>query len=295
MNANLRHVRAFLAVARHGSFTRAAHELHVSQPALTVQIRQLESSLGLQLFDRNTRSVEITRAGRELAGKLERLQVEFDEVLAEARDMAAGQRGVVRLACLQSFAATVLPQAIARFQQRHPQVVFSVKDASGGRTQDMVRDGAVDFGVADLPAHEPQLEFTPLLCARLHAVLPPGHELEKSRRITLARLGKYPLILMDRETRARALVDAAFAAAGVKPTGSCEVVALSTALAMVRYGAGVTVLPVSARDAHAGVSIRPIADHGVPRWIGLLRRSGRSLPPASEAFIGSLLADWKEG
>lgn len=294
MNANLRHVRAFLAVARHASFTRAAHELHVSQPALTVQIRQLESTLGLQLFDRNTRSVEITRSGRELATKLERLQVEFDDVMSEARDIAAGQRGVVRLACLQSFAATVLPQSIARFRERHPQVVFSVKDASGSHTQGMVRDGAVDFGVSDLPAHEPQLEFTPLLRAQLHAVLPPGHELEKARRITLARLARYPMILMDRETRARGLVDAAFAAAGVTPTAACEVVALATALAMVRYGAGVTVLPVSARDSHAGVTIRPIADNGLPRWIGLLRRTGRSLPPATEAFIQSLLAEWKE-
>lgn len=296
MNTNLRQVRAFLAVARHSSFTRAARELHVSQPALTVQIRQLEEHVGLQLFDRNTRSVEITRAGRELALKFERLQDQFDAVLAETRDIALGHRGVVRLACLQSFASTVLPQAIARFQHGHPKISFSVKDASGNRTLDMVRNGEVDFGVADMPSTEPQLDFTPLLEARLQAVLPPGHPLEKVRRLTLARLAEYPLILMDRETSARRLVDAAFAQAGCKPVCSCEVVALASALAMVRFGQGLTVLPVSVRDVpmHAGVVIKPIHDYTVTRWIGIVRKTGRSLPPPSEAFIAALMTDWKD-
>lgn len=296
MNTNLRQVRAFLAVARHSSFTRAAHELHISQPALTVQIRQLEEHVGLQLFDRNTRTVEITRAGRELALKFERLQDEFDAVIAETRDIALGHRGIVRLACLQSFASTVLPQAIARFQHGHPKISFAVKDASGNRTLDMVRSGEVDFGVADMPSTEPQLDFTPLLQARLQAVLPPGHPLEKVRKLTLARLAEYPLILMDRETSARRLVDIAFAQAGCHPVCSCEVVALASALAMVRFGQGLTVLPVSARDVpmHTGVVIKPIHDYTATRWIGIVRKTGRSLPPPSEAFIATLMADWRD-
>ena len=296
MNINLRQVRAFLAVARHSSFSRAAHELHVSQPALTVQIRQLEKYVGLQLFDRNTRTVEITRAGRELSLKFERLQEEFDVVVAETRDIALGRRGIVRLACLQSFASTVLPLAIARFQQGHPKIGFAVKDASGSRTLDMVRSGEVDFGVADMPSTEPQLDFTPLLQARLQVVLPPGHPLVNVRRLTLKRIAAYPLIQMDRETSARRLVDAAFSQAGCTPVCSCEVVALASALAMVRFGQGLTVLPVSARDVpmHTGVVIKPIHDYTVTRWIGIVRKIGRSLPPSSEAFIADLMADWRD-
>ncbi len=296
MTANLRQVRALLAVARHGSFTRAAHELHISQPALTVQIRQLEEHVGLQLFDRNTRSVEITRAGRDLARRFERLQEEFDAAIAETRDVALGHRGVVRLACLQSFASTVLPQAIARFQHGHPRISFAVKDVSGHRSLDMVRSGEVDFGVADMPSNEPQLDFVPLLQARLQAVLPPGHPLAKARKLTLARIASYPLILMDRETSARRLVDAAFAQAGCTPVCACEVVALASALAMVRFGQGLTVLPVSTRDVpmHTGVVIKPIHDFPIARWIGIVRKPGRSLPPASEAFIASLMQDWRD-
>jgi DNA-binding transcriptional LysR family regulator len=98
MNPTLRQIRSFVAVSRLRSFTQAAKELHLSQPALTVQIRQLEEMLGMPLFDRNTRSVQPTRAGRELAPQLERLQLELETVLAQTREQAKGQRGVVRLA-----------------------------------------------------------------------------------------------------------------------------------------------------------------------------------------------------
>jgi DNA-binding transcriptional LysR family regulator len=292
MTVNLRHVRAFLAVARLGSFTRAAAELHASQPAITVQVREFEERIGLRLFDRNTRGVSVTRAGQELARRLERLQGEFDAVIAETREMAAGRRGVVRLACLQSVASTVLPPAIARFWQQHPLIRFSIKDVSGARTLDMVRDGVVDFGLVDMPSTEPALEFEPLLGARLHVVMPPGHPLHRVRRITLARIAQHPLILMDRETSARRLVDAAFAQAGCQPQCVGEVVALSSALAMVRFGAGITVLPVSAHDGplHTGVVVRPVHDYSATRWIGVVRRVGRSLPPPSEAFIATLRA-----
>jgi DNA-binding transcriptional LysR family regulator len=261
-----------------------------------VRIRQFEARVGLQLFDRNTRSVEITRVGRELALKLERLQDEFDAVVAETRDIAQGRRGVVRLACLQSFASTVLPQAIARFQVSNPLISFSVKDVSGERTLDMVRGGEVDFGIADMPSVEPQLDFTVLFPARLHAILPIGHALAKVRQLTLPAIARHPLIMMDRETSARRLVDAAFAQAGCRPVCGCEVVALSSALAMVRFGHGVLVLPISRRDIglHQDVVFKSIAGYEYTRWIGVVRRRGRSLAPAGETFIESLLTDWRD-
>src|SRR4051794_24847997 len=118
MNATLRQIRSFVVLAERGSFTQAAAMLHISQPALTVQIRELEQHLQVQLFDRNTRSVRLTRVGRELLPKLERLQEELDSVLADTRDVASGRRGIVRIACMTSFAASGLPAAIAAFRAR---------------------------------------------------------------------------------------------------------------------------------------------------------------------------------
>src|SRR3954449_10895447 len=100
MNVELRQLRAFVVVARFSSFTRAADLLNLTQPALTVQIRQLEQSLGVKLFDRNTRTVELTRIGREMLPVLERLLGEFDTVVANAQEMADLRYGTVRIAAL---------------------------------------------------------------------------------------------------------------------------------------------------------------------------------------------------
>ena len=117
-------------VARFSSFTRAADLLHLTQPALTVQIRQLEQALGVKLFDRSTRAVELTRTGRELLPVLERLLGEFDAVVVSTREMATMRYGTVRIAALPSVAATVLPPLIARFKQRHPHIRITVRDFS---------------------------------------------------------------------------------------------------------------------------------------------------------------------
>src|SRR5579872_1186479 len=105
MDLNLRDIRAFIAVAQTGSFTRAAGHLHLSQPALTVQIRRLEETVGARLFDRNSRSVALTQTGRELLPVLKRSLDDMERVLRDARALGEGTSGTVRLACLPTFAS----------------------------------------------------------------------------------------------------------------------------------------------------------------------------------------------
>ena len=116
MDLSLRQVRAYLAVARTLSFTRAAAETNLSQPALTVQIRTLEQQLGIKLFDRSSRSVALTRLGRELVPVFQRILREFDETVMGVRDIARHGGGSVRLGALPSFAAGILPDVIVRFR-----------------------------------------------------------------------------------------------------------------------------------------------------------------------------------
>src|SRR3954454_10146949 len=109
MDLNMRQVRAFVSVAHFKSFTRAATLLYISQPALTVQIRKLEEALGIRLLDRNSRTVEITRIGRELLPVFQRILREIDSVILDVRELANQRHGVVRVAALPSFAAGLLP------------------------------------------------------------------------------------------------------------------------------------------------------------------------------------------
>src|SRR5262245_52167418 len=147
MTAEFRHIEAFLAVARNGNFTRAAADLHISQPALTVQIRQLEAALGLRLFDRNNRRVALTAQGRELVAPFERVLLDVRAIVDGAHDLSAHRRGIVTVACLPSIAASRLPKAIAALSARHEGIVVRVRDAVGARVTELVKSGEADFGV----------------------------------------------------------------------------------------------------------------------------------------------------
>src|SRR5258708_20510134 len=125
MDLNMRQVRAFVSVAHLKSFTRAATLLNVSQPALTVQIRKLEEILGIRLLDRNSRTVDITRVGRELLPVFQRVLHELDAVIMDTRGLATQQHGVVRIAALPSFAATLLPPIISPFRRTTPPTTFA--------------------------------------------------------------------------------------------------------------------------------------------------------------------------
>lgn len=290
MNLDVRQLRAFVTVADCGSFTRAAASLNLSQPALTVQIRKLEEALGIRLFDRNTRVVALTRNGAELLPTLGRVLRELDGVLAETRQLSTMRRGIVRLAVLPSFASGVLPEVIAEFRARHPGIGFSVRDVIASVVADLVAGGEADLGVTGGAVSGSDLEILLRSSDRMHAVYPEAHALARRRRIGIADLAPYPLILMDAATSVRQVVDAAFTAAGIAPLVGAEVTYMSSAVGMVRAGLGVAVLPGSAMEVRAERSLRSqrIEGDGFTRPIAVVKRRGRTLPPASERFLTEL-------
>ncbi|MFB9266687.1 LysR family transcriptional regulator [Bradyrhizobium erythrophlei] len=291
MDVSVRQLRSFVAVAKLRSFTRAAATLHVSQPTLTVQIKRLEETLRLRLFDRNPRSVELTRMGRELLPSLERMLRDLDTVLMDTRDVAAERRGVVRIAALPSFAAGVLPDAIKAFREDHPGVSFVLKDIIASRVLAAVRSEDVDLGFVGGDASFPDIET--IFAARddMMVVYPRGHPISSAAKVTAQALAGYPLVLMDRETSVRAVTDAAFNRAGLIATPASEATYMMTAVGMVRAGIGIAILPASAREVRAEPSLRSrkINDANFSRPVALIKRVGRTLPPLSHAFADFLL------
>ncbi|MBR0668203.1 LysR family transcriptional regulator [Roseomonas hellenica] len=291
MSITLRQLRAMVAVARNGSLGRAAALLHLSQPALTVQIRELERALGVRLFDRGARGAEPTEAGRELAEAFGRILGDLDAVVAGARDVAALRSGLVRVATLPSVGATVLPAVLARLRERSPRIRVAVRDAVAARVGALVKSGAAELGIAAIDP-DPELEASLLFEDRMVAVLPAGHPLEKKRSVPLAALAAVPLVLGE-ESSVRSLFDRACAAEGLHVVPAYEATYISTLMGMVRAGLGVGVLPASAvaPRTEPAIRIRPITDPPIPRRIMLLRRAGRSLSPAAEAFVEALAGD----
>ncbi|USQ98241.1 LysR family transcriptional regulator [Caulobacter sp. RL271] len=290
MHITLGQIRAFVTVASTNSFTRAAEVLALSQPALTNRVRQFEEALGLRLFDRNTRSVELTHVGRELLPIFLRTITEFEGAVVNARDFVSKTKGLVRLACLPSCAATMLPELIARFQLDHPNVTFEVEDALNSAIATLVREDRVDFGIGMADANDDDLEQIKLFDDAMMLVHPEGHPVADAPTISVETLATYPLILMNRGSSVRDLVDGAFIAAGRTATPACQVRYMSTAVALVRAGLGLAILPSTAVEfrSQANVRARRIQDPAFTRTIVLMRRRHSPVRPVVQTFIDSI-------
>lgn len=293
MNVNLRQIRAFVAVARLGSFTRAAEALHLTQPALTVQIRGLEEVLEARLFDRTTRSVTLTRVGLTLLPAFERMIGDLESVIDEARDIAAMKRGVVRIAVLPSVAAAILPRAISSFRDRHPGAAFIVHDLVADRVIEKLRDGSADMGITGGEVIPPDMRLIFRKRDDFNAIVPRSHPLAARATLTRDDILAHPLVALHPATSVRRVVDDWFHAASRMPTIACEATYMTTVAGMVSAGLGLALLPSSAREVLAFPELVRIPISGPPltREISVVTLAGRSLFPMSEAFCAHLTAE----
>ena len=293
LNFNLQQMRAFVAIGRLASFTQAAALMHTTQPTLSARIRELETALDVRLFDRSTRSVRLTQAGEDLLPIVEQVLADLGSVVEQARDVAARKTGRVTLAALPSVASGLMPAAIARFRRHHPRISISLRDAVADRVVEAIRSREVDLGVTSIATIDPRFEVTPLGTDRIVLVLPRAHPLAAQRGLSLAMLVDHPLILMDRDSSVRHMVDAAYAAVGRLAVPSFEVTFMSTAVGLVRAGLGVTLLPSTAHEVRAAndLAVRKIDHGGLERSIGVMRLRERSLSPAAAALVAALVVE----
>jgi len=290
MDVSLRQIRAFVAVARLKSFTRAAALLHLAQPTLTVQIRKLEEALAVRLFDRTSRSVALTQAGRDLLPVLGRLVQDLDGLLSHARGEAVRYRGVVKIAALPTAAASLLPKAISAFRETHAGVDFRIRDVIARRVLALVEAEEVDIGITGGPTNAADVDVLLTMEDRMLAVFPQAHPLAEAETVTPDLLMRHPLIMMDPDTSVRAVVEAGFHAAGLVPQPAGEATYMMTAIGMVQAGLGVTILPASAQEIRADPSLRsrPVEGPGFVRQISLVKKSGRTLSPLAASFTHHL-------
>lgn len=290
MHLNLSQLRAFAAVARWSSFTKAANALHTTQPALSAKIQQLEEAVGATLFDRTTRTVAPTRIARDILPSVEKILGETEALIYYAKDVSSGITGRVVVAALPSVCSTILPKAIAQFHSEWPGISIALRDALTERIVEMVRSDEVDFGIGSPVVGDPQFDFTFLGSDHMAVVTPLRHPLSAMRRPRLKHLLDFPLILMDRNSSVRRIVDQALLEQGRASQALYEVAYMSTAIGMVRAGLGVTVLPTTALEVKSAsdLSSRRLMDPSLTRKIGVLRRRGRSSGAVVDRFLGFL-------
>jgi DNA-binding transcriptional LysR family regulator len=293
MSLTIRQMRAVVAVAQSGSFGRAATMLHLSQPALTVRLREVEAVLNIRLFDRGAHGAEPTEAGRGLTESFARVLADLDAVLAGVKEAAEGRTGLVRIAVLPSVGATVLPPVLAKLRARNPGIRVVVRDAVARQVAALVKSGTVELGIGTETEPDAGIVATPLFEDWMVAVLPAGHRFEALADVPLAALAAEALVLMDPESSVRALFDRACATAGTNVMPAYEATYMSTAVGLVRAGLGIGVLPSSAVDLRIAPTLetRSIVEPAIRRSIMMVRRAGRSLSPAAAALVECLLVE----
>ena len=282
---SIQHIRAFLAVAHSGSFAKAAIELNLSPSALTVQIQQLEEWLGVTLLERNPRQVSLTAAGQNNRGPMEKLLLDLDNIVSGSRDLAALRRGVVTVAALPSLCSGALPPILKTFREQFPGVEVRLRDVVAQRIDALVRDGEVDFGLGVRARMGHGLAFEVVMVDRLSLFVPFDHPLAKRKTITLSDIAGEPIILTGRDSSVRERVEQLFAEERLILTPGLEANYMSTVLALVRQGLGMTLLPESADEGRGDLVQVRVEHAGVNREIGLITRTGIGMSPAAGKFV----------
>ncbi len=293
MNVDVRHLRAFLTVAEEQNFTRAADRLHMTQPTLSVIIRDLELALELKLFDRTTRAVSLTMAGRYLLPDARRIVSDLERSLADIRSITDLEQGSVRLAMLPSIAASLAPLALASFCKAYPSIDIHITDRPADGVIAAVDSSACDLGITVLtPQLEADYEITTLASDALVAVLPASHPLTAHASLKWDMLHREPIIAMRTGTSVRDLMDDSGVLTGLELPIGLEVSYMSSAIALAKFGLGITVLPSLGVGGLTGLElqVRPLLEPQIIRQMVLIQRRDRWIPPAAEAFKKVLIA-----
>jgi LysR family hydrogen peroxide-inducible transcriptional activator len=285
----LHQLRYVAAVARAGNFTRAAEELYLAQPSLSVQVRKLEQELGVQLFERLGRSVQLTAAGEVFLQHAERALFEVEQARDRMADVRGLRRGRLALGALPSVGAHLLPDVLATFKQAHPgvQTTLLEQDVSV-EFERMVHAGQLDLAIIRLPRTRDDLEDRPLVREPLVALVPPGSAFAGRDRIRLLDLADEDFVALRQSSGLRELMDRVCNRAGFAPRVTVETGQLSIVWGMVRAGVGVSVLPRLA--AGTDVDTVRLAERFAYRELGVVWRAGQPLAPPAAEFL-QLLVD----
>lgn len=290
MKVNLKLLHTFLLVADHNSFRRAAEESNRSQSAVSMQIRQLELQLGVSLFNRTTRRVELTREGELLLGGARKAVLELEAGLQQIRQAANLQRGRLALACAPTVASTRLPQALSRFHEAYPRVSVHVREQASAEILESIRKQEVDFGIGARIPNVTDFHFEPFLSDEFYALVPSDMEHVRRDSVTLEELSHMPALVVTGSAATTASLEEAQKAAGVTLNRKYEVSQVQTQVAMAAAGLGVAILPKIALPPLPDPRFRalPIVDPPLVHELCVITLRGQALPPVAARFVEML-------
>lgn len=292
---NFHHIRYFLAVARAGGFTRAARELHVTQPTVSSGVAELEGDVGVRLFNRDSRHVELTLEGRTLmayALQIEDLVEEAGERLG--RQLGHRDEGSFQFGSIDAGAIYLLPGLLKDYLGIYPNMELSIQVAPSRYLVDELLENRSEFALITLPFEHPRIESVSLLSDAMPLVVGAGHPFAGRGFVSPSEVADEHLILFATDSVSRKLVDDAFAEAGVSPRVVMEMRSPEAMRKLVEAGVGISFLPqMSVRESLEAGALRLVEVEGMSfdREIGLAWRRGRYFGPSIRHLLEAILAE----
>jgi DNA-binding transcriptional LysR family regulator len=243
---DIRQLEMFRTVAEEGSFTRAAQRLHVSQSAISRQVKLLEEELGGLLLHRGARRVTLTHPGELLLRMAGRVQQDMQEVVSQISDTHDLRRGTLTLAGGMTVCMYILPRLLKKYRSLYKQVDLRVASGSSEEILRMLRSHEVDLALMTLPLVAKDLEVLPALKEEMVVVTAPGHPLSRKRAVEPAQLGRFPLIVYEPGSNTRKVIDQFFLEQRIPMEVAMETENVEIIKAMVAAGLGITLVPYMA-------------------------------------------------
>ncbi len=285
-------LEAFIAVAETGSFSSAAERVHVTQPAISKRIAQLEEHLGCRLFDRISRTVHLTEAGRALLPRAQRIQQEITETRQAIHDLSGEVSGNLRIAISHHIGLHRLPPVLKRFAGLNPEVSLAVDFMDSEVAYDGVIHGHFEVAVITLaPEPHPRVHAETIWPDPLLPMVSSDHPLARQARVTIADLSRYPAVLPGPDTYTGRMIKKLFDEQGYSFSAMMATNYLETIKMLVSVGLGWSILPATMADS----SLKTLQCQGIElsRELGYIHHRDKTLSNAARAFIG-LLEEEKE-
>lgn len=291
LNLNLRALHSFVVVAERLNMSRAAEALHLSQSALSRQIKNLEAELGIQLFDRYGKRLLLTAEGDDLLPRVAALIDQAKDLSSRMRAMTHGQVGVLRIGATPQTIEALLSHVLSALHRKYPAIEASFIEGANDTLLEQVQAGTAHVAIASVPDGL-DLEKQDLFSGYLYAVLPKGHPLQRQRHIDIRELANMPILSLRRGFMTRSLLDSACTRAGVRVRTILDSDSTQTLCALARAGLGVAVVSTTALTRPGEDYVRVLTLEGKPlgqmisaTWNPRMYRS-----PALNLFLQELTA-----
>jgi len=293
MDLSIRQLKVFITISQLGSFSEAAKALHVTGPALSLIVKSLEQNTGFRVFDRTTRSVRLTPAGRAFLPQAEQLMTEYRHLIRTTERIRQKRAGVVRVVASQLLSCTVIPPACSRFQNQWKEIEVVHVDAAFDRIQELLMRGEADLGIGPERFCDPEILSTHLFSTRLNVVCSVDHPFARRESVQWSELKGESVILSDRGAAPLLVRDAGYQ---VKFERIYDVGHYTTALALANENKGVVVGSNYSRNLIKpfNLAMVPLTEPETLRKIMLYRNRRFTPSPAAERFaehIGRLLSE----